>query len=397
MNSPSDIICFSKDWEEPKTSNNHLMEEMARTHRVLWVNSITTRSPNLRSANDLRKMARKIYRLFRGIKIIHNNLRVVTPIVLPFPRSRWAQRINRTLVRRLVKRAMYRWQFENPELWIFPPNAVDYIGQFGESKRIYYCVDEWSLFTHLDADFIRQKERALLRQADVVFVVSEKLRKAKALQNANTYLIPHGVPYALFSQALAEGFPAPEVLRDIPHPIIGFYGTLYHWVDQELVAGIARLRPAWSIVLVGKAMTDLTIVRKLPNIHIFESYPYQELPQFCKGFDVGIIPYRLQDPRMQSVNPLKLREYLAAGLPVVSVDLPEVRGISDDVFIAQGAHEFVKKIGQALKEDSPARKYQRSKQMAFHSWEARVSQIEQILRKGGGKVCGENAEEKERG
>src|SRR2546422_136 len=133
MNPPADIICFAKDWREPKTSNNHVMEELAKRHRVLWVNSIATRNPNFASAHDLKKIVRKVSGWFRGVEAVHDNLRVLTPVNLPFPGSRLAGRINQSLVARAVRSAARGWGFQRPQLWIFPPNAVDYVGKFGES------------------------------------------------------------------------------------------------------------------------------------------------------------------------------------------------------------------------------------------------------------------------
>jgi len=374
MNAPTDIIAFCKDWNEPKTSNNHVLEELAKQHRILWVNSIATRNPNLASANDLKKILRKIRSWFHGIQIIHDHLRVLTPVVLPFPRSRLAQRFNRWITRALVRRAARRWDFQHPQLWIFPPNAVDYVGQFNESKVVYYCVDEWSQFTHLNADFIIQKERELLAKANVVFVVAHKLLAAKRPLNSNTHLIPHGVNYDMFAASPT----VPADIAQLPHPIIGFYGNLYDWVDQTLLAQIASARPQWQLVLVGKIMTDIAQLRK-PNIHILGQRQYEDLPAYCRGFDVGIIPYRTSDPRMQSINPLKLREYLAAGLPVVSVDIPEVRALADLVLLAQTGAEFVAQIEVALGRNSDRDREARRESVRADSWTARVADIERIL------------------
>jgi glycosyltransferase involved in cell wall biosynthesis len=375
----ADIICFSKDWHEPKTSNHHVMEELARTHRVLWVNSIATRPPNLASGNDLAKIARKLESWTRGIEHVSPALRVFTPVVLPLPRSRFAQALNLRLVRRGVRRAARQWGCSAPQLWLFLPNAVDYIGSFGESRVVYYCVDEWAQFTHLNAVFIREKEHELLRRADVVFAVSQALVDAKSAPGRPVHLVPHGVTHELFAAALDPACePAPET-RNLPRPVIGFMGSLYDWVDQALIAEMARRRPEWSFVLAGKIMTDVGLLRQAPNVHLAGGRPHGELPAFCRGFDVGIIPYRLDDPRMQSVNPLKLREYLAAGLPVVTVDLPEARRVGGDAQIAVGPQAFIEAIERAIRDDSPARRRERSDRMKSESWTRRVATIEDVM------------------
>ena len=125
---PADIICFAKDWNEPKTSNNHVMEELAKRHRVLWVNSIATRAPKLGSANDLKKIFRKIRSWLRGVQIAHDNLRVLTPIVFPFPRSTLAQRLNIWVAGRMVRRAARHWDDQSIQ------SQCSYMPEIGTTK-----------------------------------------------------------------------------------------------------------------------------------------------------------------------------------------------------------------------------------------------------------------------
>lgn len=376
---PADIICFAKDWNEPKTSNNHVMEELAKRHRVLWVNSIATRAPKLGSANDLKKIFRKIRSWLRGVQIAHDNLRVLTPIVFPFPRSTLAQRLNIWVAGRMVRRAARHWGVQQPQLWIFLPNAVDFIGHCGESKVVYYCVDEWTAFSHINPTLIHQKENELLRRADVVFVVSEKLFATKAPLNSNTHLIPHGVNHTLFSQALTDTYPVATELQTLPHPIIGCLGNIYDYFDQEFMVATARLRPQWSFVIVGKTMTDVTRLRREPNIHLIGLVPHERLPEFCKGLAIGFVAYRPGHPFSVNCNPLKIREYLAAGLPVISLEIPAAHELPDFVRIVQTPAEFVAATESYLATDTLAYRIARSQTMKSESWAARVAEIERIL------------------
>ncbi|MEI8314496.1 MAG: glycosyltransferase [Verrucomicrobiota bacterium] len=391
MPPPADIIAFCKDWTEPATSVNHVMAELAKRHRVLWINSMAMRNANLASAHDLKKIFRKFHSWFRGTQIVHEHLRTVTPVSIPLPKYRLVQRLNQFLVRVCIRRAAKQWGFTSPQLWIFPPNSVDFIGAFGESLVVYYCVDDWSGFSYLNAGFMVAKEKELLAKAAVVFVTARKLLADKQAFHPRVHLIPHGVNFDMFAKALSPELPIPadlQVIRakslaskvsGLQSPTIGFYGNLYDWVDQDLIARIAAQRPHWSVVLIGKIMSDITTLQQCPNIHILGPRPYADLPAYCKGFDVGLIPYKTADPRMQSVNPLKLREYLAAGLPVVSVDLPEVRGASDDVFIAQNVPDFILQIETALTRNSAADRQRRSHTMLTETWTARVATIEHQL------------------
>ena len=297
MPPPADIIAFCKDWNEPATSVNHVMAELAKRHRVLWVNSMAMRSANLGSANDIKKIFRKLRSWFRGAQIIHEHLRTITPVSIPLPKYRIVQRLNRLLVRNCIRRAAKRWGFASPQLWIFPPNSVDFVGAFGESLVVYYCVDDWSGFSYLDVDFMVSKEKELLAKASVVFVTARKLLADKQTSHPHVYLIPHGVNFDLFAQALSPELPIPADLLKIRSessalnlspstlnsplstcPIIGFYGNLYDWVDQDLLVKLAKVRPDWMFVIIGKVMSDVSALQRCSNIHIFGPRPYADLP-----------------------------------------------------------------------------------------------------------------------
>ena len=166
-------------------------------------------------------------------------------------------------------------------------------------------------------------ERKLLERVDCVFAVNEPLARRKRELNPETHVAPHGVDHALFARALDASAPLPADLADLPKPVIGFYGTLQDWVDLDLIGEIARRHPDWSVVLIGRLLVDIEPLARSPNVHLLGARPYEQLPAYCKGFDVGLIPYRSPTSCVFR-NPLKLREYLSAGLPVVSTSLPEV-------------------------------------------------------------------------
>jgi len=183
------------------------------------------------------------------------------------------------------------------------------------------------------------------------------------------------VDLAHFATALDGGLEIPAELRALPRPVIGFFGLLADWVDLDLVRDIAKRRPDWSFALVGKQATGTEALRGLPNVHLLGQKPYALLPAYCRGFDVGIIPFRKSDLTLRA-NPLKLREYLAAGLPVVSTSLPEVARYGGLVHLAEGTDGFTQAIARALGERSPASDRARAAAMEAESWEARVAEIE---------------------
>jgi len=368
------IIAFAKDWHEDPTSNHHVLRELARTRRVLWLNSLATRTPKLSSGRDLGKIGRKLVEFARGPVNVENDLWVTTPLVLPLPGSAIARAVNRQILRATIRALRLRLGIKQFELWTFLPNTADYIGTLGEQLAVYYCVDEWSMFSYLDRAQTVAAERRVLERVDAVFAINHALADAKRAINRATYVSPHGVDHSLFARALDPAVAVPADLAALPGPRIGFYGTLRDWVDFELIAHLARARPAWSIALIGQALGDLSALDGLPNVHLLGQKRHDELPAYCRGFDAGMIPYRI-DERMTFVNPLKLREYLSAGVPVVSTPVPEVVRYSHMCRIAATPESFVIALEAALAEATPAARRVRSDAMSQETWSARVADV----------------------
>lgn len=372
------IVAFAKDWHEDPTSNHHVLRELARSRRVLWLNSLATRTPSLSSGRDLGKIRRKLAEFARGPVNVENDLWVSTPLVLPLPSSATARAINRQILRATIRALRLRLGIKQFELWTFLPNTADYIGTLGEQLAVYYCVDEWSMFSYLDRAETVAAERRVLERVDAVFAINHALAEAKRTVNRSTFVSPHGVDHAMFARALDPALAVPADLAALPQPRIGFYGTLRDWVDFPLLAHIARARPSWQIALIGQKLTDVSPIAGLANVHLLGQKPHHELPAYCKGFDVGIIPYRI-DERMEFVNPLKLREYLSAGLPVVSTPVPEVVRHAEQCRVAATPEAFVAAIDAALAEATPAARRARSEAMTQETWSARVANVTRTI------------------
>lgn len=377
------IICFARDWHDDPTSNNHVMAILARDNRVLWLNSIAMRRPTFTSRRDLGTIARKLKSFFRGTEQPAPNLWVVTPIVLPFPYDPTAIAINRWILKATIGYYRRKLGMRRFQLWTFVPNAVEYVGQLGESLVVYYCIDEWSGFSYIDGEKMAMMERKLLERADICFATSHLLYESKRHLNANTHLALHGVDRDHFAAALAPDTEIPEDIAALPSPIVGFFGQIHDWIDLPLIANIARAHPEWSVVLIGRISVDVAPLRSLPNIHFLGRRPYEALPGYCKAFDVGIVPF-VVNGLTRNVNPIKLREYLSAGLPVVSTDLPEVTHCRDLAYVTHTHREFIAAVEQALREDSPARRRHRSEAMLNETWERRVAMLgDEVIRTQG--------------
>ncbi|MGE5611475.1 MAG: glycosyltransferase [Bacillota bacterium] len=374
------IICFAKDWNEDPTSNNHVMRELAKNNRVLWLNSISTRTPSLTNGRDLRKIFHKLVSFFQGAQQVDRQLWVYTPLVLPFPHSRVATLLNRWILQTSICILRHRLGMRDFQLWTFLPNVAQYLGRLGESLTVYYCVDEWSKFSYIAERQTVEAEQQLCRKADIVFATSHALVERRLQYNPETHLATHGVDYELFSQALHPNTPVPADVAALPQPVLGFYGTIQDWVDLDLLSYLAARHPEWSIVLIGRIAVDVSALRRYPNVHFLGRRSHHQLPAYCKGFAVGLLPQKVNDLTLH-MNPIKLREYLCAGLPVVSTALPEVNYYRDRCFIAQTYQEFEASIAEALRRDSPQLRLQRNRTMQVETWESKVKQVSaQVMR-----------------
>ena len=368
------IIFLAKEWGQEHTSCDAVFEELAKHNKVLWVNSIGTRSPDLTSLHDWRRIFSKLRRCLGGLSQVGPNAWLYQPIVIPLPHSALARRINRRLLRWALRNQIGRLGMHRPQLWMFQPNGAFLIGHLDESVAVYYCTDEWSEFPHLDRAKIAVLERELLEKADVCFAASEPLAESKKRYNPNTFLAVHGVDYARFARAFDPATAIPDDIAAIPRPVIGFYGVIRDHLDKELLTKIADSHPEWSLVLIGSIHMNVDELRARPNVHFLGLRPIDALPGYCKYFSVGIIPYR-QNEFIRNVNPIKLRQYLSAGLPVVSTFMIEVQRLSHLVTIAHNHEEFIAGIEGVLATDTPLKRRQRSEAMSNERWEAKVAEV----------------------
>jgi glycosyltransferase involved in cell wall biosynthesis len=372
-----DIICFANDWDGDPLSKKHLMVRLARDNRVLWVNSLGCRNPQA-STRDLRRILSKVVAFGRGLRQEAPNLWVFGPLAIPFHSSPAARWINeKWLVASL--RLACRWLgFRDPVVWSFIPSSADVATALPRSLLVYHCVDEFSEFTGTDAATITAMEAKLASHADVVFVSAGSLLETKRKLNPNTFLVTHGVDVDHFRQALDPATSIPADLVRGEGPVIGFFGLVEDWVDLDLVRHLAVSRPHWSMVLIGKVATDLSAVRDLANVVVLGRRSYQDLPAYCRGFDAAILPFRI-NPLTIAANPLKLREYLAAGLPVVATAIPEAARLEPLVRVGTDPEHFLAHLDAILTSGKTGPQHEISQAMDQETWDSKLEELARVL------------------
>jgi len=368
------ILCFASGYDAPPTSKHHVMHILAEHNTVLWVNYHASRAPTA-SASDLARIARKLRQVFAGLKNPRPNLYVLTPMVIPLPASRLARKLNRAMLVGQIRRALRKVRGGPVQLWSFTPDVAYLLGRFGEEKVLYYCVDDHASFTGYDRGQVLRDEQELCRRADMVVTTSMALQEAKKPWNPNTVLVPHGVDYEHFSRAVAEDLPEPADIAAIPHPRLGFFGLIRDWVNLDMLAEVASRRAGWHFVLIGDADSNVNLGKyaAVPNMHFLGRRPYADLPAYCRAFDVGLIPFKINELTL-AVNPIKLREYLAAGLPVVSTPMPEAKLYEHLIHVADSADPSLAAIEACLAENGGSRT-QRSAAMKQETWPKKVETI----------------------
>lgn len=374
------ILTFASGYEAPPTSKHHVMHLLAERNMVLWVNYHASRVPSA-STSDLAYLLRKLGQVFAGLGRPRPNLHVLTPLALPLPGRRWAKALNRRLLAWQIRQALGRVRRGPLQVWSFAPDIDYLLDAFDAERVVYYCVDDFASFSGYDAEQVRRDERALCARSDLVVTTSLALQQDKQALNPNTVLVPHGVDYEHFARALDGSLPEPADLAAIPRPRLGFFGLIRDWVDVGLLADIARRRPRWHFVLLGDSTVDLAPYRGVPNLHFLGRKGYAELPAYCRGFDAGLIPFAVNE-LTRAVNPIKLREYFAAGLPVVSTPMPEVRLYEPLVRVAEGPEAFAAAIEAALAEGPPQRR-RLSDAMRDETWRGKLERIERALARPG--------------
>ena len=375
------IVCVASNWFEHPTSKHHVMRLLSEQNHVVWVNYHASRRPSL-GTTDSRMILRRLRQIWAGPQRVAPSIDVVSPMLIPLPASRAARLFNARSVAARIRTVLRRLSPRPTQLWLFTPDAPELIDLLRPERVVYYCVDEFSAFTGYDAVLMDRLERCTLARADVVVTTSDDLQQRIAAERADALLVPHGVDIEHFAAATdGPGGAPPTDIADVSAPILGYFGLISDYVDLDLLADVARARPDWSIVLLGSIRCDVGVLGGLSNVHLLGGKPYAELPAYCRLFDVGLIPFRM-NRLTKAVNPIKLREYLAAGLPVVSTPLPAVRAYEPAVRVAHATDEFIAACAAALCDRRGIAAGQRQELVREESWRSRVETLSELVMSG---------------
>jgi glycosyltransferase involved in cell wall biosynthesis len=366
-----EFIYFGNDWfAENRTSSHHIAKRLGAQFPLLYVEVPGLRAPKA-NARDLRKLLKKLRMTFQPPQLVAPHFWRMTLPQLPLRRFAFLRAANRAFSRYLIRKAIRRLGFRDAVAWFHVPHPGFLAKNLGEKLTVFYCIDDYSKLPDVDGVAVKQMDDELTSAADIVFACNEPLVEARRPLNANIFVSPHGVDSEVFALASAPETTVPDAVEALPRPIIGSWGLVDQRVDLSIVEHIARARPEWTVLLIGHAAVDVAALKGLPNVVFAGVRPYAELPNWAKAIDVCILPY-IQTSLVLQSSPLKLREYLAAGKPIVSVPLPETALLGKAVETATDGPGFVRAIEAALAADSPELVALRQQAIAGNTWDAVV-------------------------
>jgi glycosyltransferase involved in cell wall biosynthesis len=364
-------------WYHNRAHSDFQLARMLAAHRpVLLVNSIGARLPVPgRTASVGGRIGRKLRSIARGVRRPVRelpNFHVYSPFVIPAYGSPTGRALATALVRLQVGLVRRLLGIRRPAVIVTPPTAWPVVRHLPRSALIFNRSDKHSAFPEADASTLVRYEDALLRSADTVLYVSRVLQAEDApVVGGRAVFLDHGVDSALFDPSTPV---APEI-DAVPRPRIGYFGSLRdHVVDPALLLRLAREVPDASLVLVGPSTMDLAPLLALPNVHPFGPQPHERVPAFGVGFDVAVMPW-LDNEWIHNCNPIKLKEYLALGLPVVTTAFPEAEGWP--VRTVRCSEEFIAAVREYLAD--PGDSVARRAAVTRESWAARGDTLRELL------------------
>ncbi len=373
-----DLIVFGEDFGGLPSSTQHLIKNMSANRKVLWVNSIGLRQPQL-NGHDLKRVWSKLTAISnptttstkRFCNVKPDHFHTVNLMTIPAPQGQLARYIAKKAMAAQIQKQIERYGLEKPIVWTSLPTAADVCEELDHSGIVYYCGDDFSALAGVDHETVAIHEEKLVDQADLIVTVSETL--TDKFPNTKTLLLPHGVDYDLFSQTTKPACDFPCPIANPDSPTAGFYGSLSEWLDYSLIEKIASEQRHWQFIFIGPSAYRKNPLPNLDNIHYLGPREHAALPSYSQHWDVSLLPFRT-NAQIQACNPLKLLEYFAAGSPIVATRFPALEKYSQYLHLVNTAEQFSQALSSALSATPvPATLVE------DQSWRAKAQHLDRLL------------------
>jgi glycosyltransferase involved in cell wall biosynthesis len=371
------LLVFADDWGRHPSSCQHLVRQLLGRHAVYWVNTVGTRTPRLNVATITRgwEKLRQWGRKPAGPQSLPANLRVWNPKMWPWFSSGFHRKLNRRLLSAQLGSRLK--DLPAPPIAVTTlPIVADVMDCLPVRRWVYYCVDDFGQWPGLDQAAMQRLERDVVRRADVVVAASESLRQRLAGMGREAHLLTHGVDLGFWQGAANASVPAG--LEGLERPLVVFFGLIDRRMDVTFVRRLAAELAPGSIVLAGPEADPDPALRATRRVFHLGTLPFEQLPALAREASVLIMPYA-DLPVTQAMQPLKLKEYMATGKPVVVRDLPANREWADCLDLADSPDAFCRSVTSRLRTELPEEQKNARRRLTHESWSAKARFFEECF------------------
>lgn len=391
-----DLVCVSHlwwdwVWQRPQ----QLISRLAQHHRVFWTEEprieigptsegfeITEERPNLQvgrlvfrgdAATFWRRLNETLERTGAHAFKVSEDIKEASLLFESPAQERFE---------REVRDYVASWRRGPLVLWLYTPVVVPFVELLQPDLVVYDVMDELTAFKFAPAR-LKGQEAELLARADLVFCGGPSMYEARKSRHPDVHLFPSGVEQRHFARALEEDLPLPTAVRDLPRPIVGFFGVIDERTDLDLLGRVAAARPEWSWVMIGPVLKiEERALPRSPNLHYLGKQDYQQLPAYLKAFDVAMMPFA-RNEATRFISPTKTLEYMAAHKPIVSTPIHDVVGLYGEVVrFAESPEAFVAQVQAGLGESEREREGRIGKERGLlqrSSWDQIAGDMEALI------------------
>jgi hypothetical protein len=376
-------------WDGLWRNRHQLMSRFSKLNKVVyveprfWLKSIRMKLSKGEITwrdfyNDIKQ--KRLSKIKNSLYIYHS------PIFIPISGRFPLNLITMFLWKIFFKIALFKLNLKDPIIWLSRPEMLDFIGKFNERLLIYHVVDEYLAYDGVNKtqrNELREKEKIILRKADLVIVVSQNLLRSKSSFNKSTHLVPNAVDFQEYSKSLSSIINLPADIAELKKPLIGYSGRIGSKLDFNLLYDMANMHPEWSLVFVGVVDRQfcedpIEQMKSLKNVHFLGFKNVSVLAEYINAFDICILPYLINE-HSKNISPLKLYDYLAFGKAIVATNIFEAHNFKEVIKIAYSKEEFIRCVLDALNESNEDLVQKRISLASQNTWEDRIKQINELI------------------
>ncbi|HEV3438204.1 MAG TPA: glycosyltransferase [Gemmata sp.] len=272
-----------------------------------------------------------------------------------------------------VRLAMLFCRIRRPVLWVCIPFAADVVDGLGAKLLLYHVSDKYEANQDgaVSRSVIQEFDRKLKDKSALVMYSGRKLYEESEVPHR--YFLEQAVDFDHFATEARET--APDIAL-IPRPILGYIGWIDYIMDVPLIEEVARLRPDWHWVFIGRKSNLVQI--SAANVHFLGPKPYAELPAYLRHIDVCVLPWRTDNEFTSYGSAIKVREYLASGKPVVMAPLYEYLG-NPGIRTYRSAKEFIAAVEDVLSHDNSSQREVRQNSVRDCTWDSRTEELSGVI------------------